>query len=323
MNQKHIQIRDPFVVADQAQRCYYLFGTTDKDCWKGPGTGFDCYRSEDLIDWEGPIPAFRPPPGFWGTHNFWAPEVHHYQGRYYMFATFAGERVFRGTQILVSDLISGPYVPLTDGPITPGNWQCLDGTLHIDGKGEPWIVFCHEWMQVHDGAMYAMRLSHDLTRAAAPPVFLFNASQAPWAYRSGWPGPGQPSQFPAYLSGPEVAASYPFPIHVTDGPFLHRKKDGMLLMLWSTLGEEGYTMGLAHSESGEVSGPWIQLAEPLWTQDGGHGMIFRTFEGRLFIAIHHPNQTPLERPLFVEIEETASGIRFKNQASREHADMPK
>ncbi|MFZ0544128.1 MAG: hypothetical protein WAM60_01730 [Candidatus Promineifilaceae bacterium] len=31
--------------------------------------------------------------------------------------------------------VSGPYSPLVDGPITPDNWQCLDGTLHVDEDG--------------------------------------------------------------------------------------------------------------------------------------------------------------------------------------------
>jgi hypothetical protein len=48
-----------------------LFGTTDPNLWGGPATGFDCYMSDDLIPWEGPIPAFRPPAGFWADTQFW------------------------------------------------------------------------------------------------------------------------------------------------------------------------------------------------------------------------------------------------------------
>jgi hypothetical protein len=42
-----------------------LFGSTDPNVWSGPGIGFDCYRSVDLVEWEGPVAAFRPPSGFW------------------------------------------------------------------------------------------------------------------------------------------------------------------------------------------------------------------------------------------------------------------
>jgi arabinan endo-1,5-alpha-L-arabinosidase len=315
MKREDIQIRDPFVLPVPEEQCYYLFGTTDLNCWNDEATGFDCYRSRDLENWDSPIPAFRPPVDFWATHNFWAPEVHRFNGRFYMFATFAADKRYRGTQILVADKPEGPYAPLTDGPITPPNWQCLDGTLYVDPEGAPWIVFCHEWMQVHNGAMHAMQLSADLKKAVAPPVFLFNASEAPWAYPSGWPAKGERSQFPSYLSGPELNAAYPFPLYITDGPFLHRTANGSLLMLWSTLGNDGYTMGLARSTSGHISGPWEQLPEPLWTEDGGHGMLFRSFDGQLYLTLHQPNNTPDERPHFIEVEESKDLILLKKTQS--------
>lgn len=315
MKTNEIQIRDPFVLPVPEEQYYYLFGTTDLNCWNDEATGFDCYRSRDLENWEGPIPAFRPPADFGATHNFWAPEVHRFNGRFYMFATFAADKRYRGTQILVADKPEGPYIPLTDGPITPPNWQCLDGTLYVDPDGAPWIVFCHEWMQVHNGAMHAMQLSADLKEAVAPPVFLFNASEAPWAYPSGWPAEGERSQFPGYLSGPELNTAYPFPLYITDGPFLHRTASGSLLMLWSTLGNDGYTMGLARSRFGHITGPWEQLPEPLWTEDGGHGMLFRSFDGQLYLTLHQPNNTPEERTYFIEVEESKNLILLKKTKS--------
>ena len=312
MKTNEIQIRDPYIYVHRQEPGYYLFGTTDKNCWNGLGVGFDCYQSFDLINWEGPIAAFRPKPGFWATHNFWAPEVHFFKGRYYLLASFIAQRRFRGTQIFVADRIIGPYQPLTDGPITPENWQCLDGTLHIDADGKPWIVFCQEWVQVHDGSMWAMPLTEDLTRPMGRPIFLFNASEASWAYRSGWHGMGQPSQLPPYLSVPDLKSSFDYPLYVTDGPFLHQIENGALSMIWSSLGHEGYTMGVAYSESGKVTGPWKQSEDAIWTKDGGHGMIFRDLEGKLKVSLHQPNDTPNERAIFVEIDETGSTVRLKS-----------
>jgi len=37
--------------------------------------------------------------------------------------------------------------------------------------------------------------------------------------------------------------------------------------------------------------------------DAGHGMVFRAFDGRLLVAVHTPNRTPDERPVFREVRE--------------------
>ncbi len=282
-----IHMRDPFVLPHE-DGWYYLYGSTDENIWSGPATGFDAYRSKDLAAWEGPFPAFRPQPGFWSDTNYWAPEVHRYRGKYYMFATFKAEGVRRGTQILISDSPLGPFRPHSDGPATPREWECLDGTLYVDDAGKPWMVFCHEWVQAKDGTVEAIELSETLDRAVSAPVTLFRASDAPWveAVNSAKHGTG----------------------YVTDGPFLHRCADGTLLMLWSSFRGGRYAQGIARSESGGVLGPWRQEAEPIYESDGGHGMIFARFDGALRLALHTPNRTPDERPAFVPVEETGGRL---------------
>jgi arabinan endo-1,5-alpha-L-arabinosidase len=56
MRLDEIQIRDPFVVTLRDEGACYLFGSTEPNIWDGPGIGFDCYRSVDLVDWESPVP---------------------------------------------------------------------------------------------------------------------------------------------------------------------------------------------------------------------------------------------------------------------------
>jgi len=279
VRKSEIHIRDPFVVPVAEERRYYLYGTTDLDCWQGKATGFDIYTSADLEIWEGPFPAFRPEPGFWADQNYWAPEVHRYRGRYFMFASFKADGVCRGTQVLAADAPRGPFRPHSDGPVTPQGWECLDGTLFLDEAGDPWIIFCHEWVQVHDGEMCAIRLTGDLSAAAGIPLLLFHASEAPWGKK------------------PEKIG------FVTDGPFLYRARNGALLMLWSSFGAGGYAQGVARSTSGRIMGPWVQDPRPLYAEDGGHGMLFRTFGGRLMLSLHKPNKTPDERPLFLPLHE--------------------
>ncbi|MBM4164750.1 MAG: glycoside hydrolase [Lentisphaerae bacterium] len=283
-----IQMRDPFVLPVPKEGRYLLFGTTDKNLWSGPGTGFDCYESRDLHNWSGPIPAFRPPADFWANTQFWAPECHAWQGRYYVFASFARDERQRGTQILVADQPEGPYQPHSDGPVTPRDWECLDGTFHVDADGKPWMIFCHEWVQVGNGEMCAIPLSADLRCAISKPVLLFRAAEAAWS--SPFESRGRKTN------------------QVTDGPFLHRLAGGKLLMLWSTMGAKGvYTMGYAVSD-GSILGPWRQSEKAIFVKDGGHGMLFRDFNGRLWMTLHRPNNTPNERPMWVEVIERDEGL---------------
>jgi len=284
-----IHIRDPFVLPVELEKQYYLYGTTGTEAWTNSAQGFDYYISNDLQNWDGPFPAFRPPKGFWADRNFWAPEVHTFRGRYYMLASFKAEGVRRGTQILVADSPKGPFVPVSDEPVTPRDWECLDGTFFVDGNDQAWIVFCHEWVQVGDGEIRALRLSEDLKSAIGEPQLLFHASEASWAQELNSKG----------RKG-----------YVTDGPWLHRLASGALIILWSSFSIGGYTVGIARSASRDILGPWEQLAEPLYAGDGGHCMVFRTFDGQFMLAYHRPNDTPGERPYFVPLRETQEALEI-------------
>ena len=72
-------------------------------------------------------------------------------------------------------------------------------------------------------------------------------------------------------------------------------------------------MGIARSSTGHVEGPWVQEPKPLWSEDGGHGMIFRSFEGRLLVTLHQPNNTPTqERAVFRELCENGNALYLKS-----------
>lgn len=286
-----IQMRDPFVLLHEGS--YYLYGSTDKDIWKSDGVGFDVYRSNGGLDeFEGPFPAFRPPQGFWSLKNFWAPEVYRYGGGWVMFATFLPKNGRRGTAVLKAKSPMGPFLPLGGAPLTPAAWECLDGTLYVE-EGIPYMVFCHEWQQVGDGQICVMRLDEDLSAAAGEPELLFTASAAPWAKPLAGRAPGS---------------------YVTDGPYLYRAKNGSLLMLWSSFGEDGrYRIGVATSQSGLLKDPWLQSNEPLYTADGGHGMLFGAKDGTLYLAIHTPNNTPMERPIFCEVLEQDGSLSLSGK----------
>ncbi len=290
MTLNQINIRDPFVLPYENK--YYMYGTRGATCW-GECDGFDVYVSEDLTLWSEAIEVFHKPEGFWADRNYWAPEVHYYNGLFYAFVSFKSLDRCRGTQILISDSPTGPFRLHSDGPVTPSDWECLDGTFYVDENGQPYMVFCHEWVQVADGEMCLIKLSPDLKAAVSEPILLFKASEPSWAR--------------TVKNGPN---------YVTDGPFVYQpidKSDASsttsstakkpLLILWSSFGEEGYTEAIARSESGSITGPWKHDAELLYKKDGGHGMIFRAFDDTLYLTLHTPNETLKEHPVFIKLEE--------------------
>lgn len=117
MKPEEIRIRDPYVLVYDGK--YYLYGTRSETAFVGQAYGFDVYVSEDLFEWEGPFEVFHRPDDFWSKKSYWAPEVHFYKGRFFMFATFANTRKGLGTAILVSDSPMGPFTMWSDGYVTP------------------------------------------------------------------------------------------------------------------------------------------------------------------------------------------------------------
>lgn len=273
-----INIRDPFVLVDGGK--YWLYGTRGPTCW-GPADGFDVYTGTDLVSWEGPSVCFRNDGSFWADRNYWAPEVHPWQGAFYMFASFKSESRRRGTAILRALAPSGPFLPWSAGPVTPPEWECLDGTFHVSRDGTPHMVFCHEWVQAGDGEVLAMPLTEDLKASAGEPFLLFRGSDAAWSR--------------------EIRHSSGVTGYVTDGPFLWRREDGTLICLWSGFSDHGYAQGVAVSDNGEINGHFSQAA-PLFLDNGGHGMLFRTPEGDVLLALHNPNTSLKERPRFIPVD---------------------
>lgn len=279
MKRNEIHIRDPFVLLHQD--IYYLYGTTDTNTWSGNGTGFDFYTSKDLQSFDGPFPAFRPQCNFWGKTNFWAPEVWTYRNSFYMAASFKAPNTCRGVQILKADSPAGPFCSVGSEPITPKDWECLDGTFYLDSDGKPYLIFSHEWLQITDGAICAIQLSEDLSHPLEAPQVLFHASQAFWAIEN---------------------SDFGHKGYVTDGPFLYQNRKGNLVMIWSSFCENGYAIGQSYSQNG-LFGKWIHQNTPIFDRDGGHGMLFRNKGGELLLSIHTPNKTGNEKPVFIPMKE--------------------
>ena len=282
MTLNDIYIRDPYILPYNGT--YYMYGKTLLQ-----QKGFCVYQSTDLVHWSEPQTVFTPPADFWADRDFWAPEVHVFGGAFYLFASFKAEGKCRATQIFKAASPCGPFVPLTKEGITPKDWECLDGTLYVDKKGKPHIVFCHEWAQIGDGTVCEMELSDDLTTAVSEPHLLWKASD--------------------HAAVVDLRADST--TKVTDGPFLVRAENGELLCIWSSFGKNGYMELVARSDNGDIDGHWRIDDEPLSAQHGGHGMIFRAFDGKDRFVMHCPNDHPRERAVLFELVQQDGKLRLK------------
>ncbi len=298
-----IRVRDPFILVDKESKTYYLYAQMQNRLNSTLGeVGVEVYQSKDLKKWSGPTPVFEAPEDFWGRKSVWAPEVHEYRGDYYLFVTFTSYDTLdypgrstapqwkRGTQVLRSKSPLGPFKTISKGTQTPPEWMSLDGSLWVEDE-QPYMVFCHEWAQIKEGTIDLVKLSGDLSEAISTPIQLFGTTDIPWAVSLRERG----SKHHGY---------------VTDGNFVFKTKTGKLVMIWSTFGPAGYALIQAVSENGSIYGPWKHIKEPLFTENGGHGMIFKTLQGKLMLTLHQPNGGKLERARLFEIEDLGDRIRL-------------
>ena len=79
-------------------------------------------------------------------------------------------------------------------------------------------------------------------------------------------------------------------------------------MFWSSIGEHGYTVGLAESKNGRLDGEWVQHAKPFFTENGGHCCLFNDFDGILRMALHQSNNPPDERIKILTIVDDGDGM---------------
>jgi hypothetical protein len=297
-----LSIRDVCILPDPASKTYYMVGPQ--------GRGVRQYTSKDLVTWAGPTQVYNAPADVWGNvqiTSIWAPEIHKYKDKYYLFFTFdsrsplpagadnshkppGSERplVIRGSTTAVSDSITGPFRVIEKHAIPPTEMMTLDGTLWVE-DGQPYMAFCHEWVQTTVGEIQAVKLKDDLSAAADKPFLLFKSSDAAWAKVQ-----------------PEGGT-------VTDGCYFRTSKSGKLFMVWSSFDDRAggprYQVGVAISDSGKIAGPWKHQPQALLPEvDGGHPMLFETFEGKLMMVLHSPGNGNTRAKIY-EMEDTGETLK--------------
>ncbi|MGM9842973.1 MAG: family 43 glycosylhydrolase, partial [Muribaculaceae bacterium] len=141
-----VNFADPYVLLDGDY--YYAYGTNH-------GDGIEVWRSKDLIGWEYKGLALHKD-NCTEKQWFWAPEVYHKNGKYYMYFS-ANEHLFVAT----ADSPTGPFYQQGGYQVQNilGSEKCIDSHVFFDDDGSAWLFF----VRFTDGnCIWSCKLSGDL-----------------------------------------------------------------------------------------------------------------------------------------------------------------
>lgn len=144
----NVSCHDPVIIKEGAKGPWWMFGT---------GVGIEVKSSPDGNKWTGPSKVFRVHPSWTNKYiannpdkNLWAPDIHYYNGIYYLFysaSTFGSNTSAIG--LATSRSLTSPNWIDTNGPIIKSdsskNYNCIDPYLVFDKTGTPWLAFGSFW----------------------------------------------------------------------------------------------------------------------------------------------------------------------------------
>lgn len=210
-------------------------------------------RNVETVIWRG---DHRPDHG----REMWAPELHHINGRWYVYYSQSDGRAgSHRTFALVADDPLGPYRPL--GPV----WDRAHDVWAID-----LTVFDHQ------GRLYALWSGWDGSDDGFPQNIYVAPMADPWTISGerrllSRPQHGWEMSVAPVNEGPEVIR------HPVSGrPFILYAADAS----WS----QAYKIGLLEWTGGEAGDPasWRKMPQP-WFTGGGHGCVVDTPQGSYLV----------------------------------------
>lgn len=282
---------------------YYLYGTNDMRFVQeqsGSTTikaGFFVYTSTDLVNWSNPAGATD---GYaliegdsYGTKGFWAPQVFHYEGMFYMAYT-ANEQI----AIASSKSPLGPFKQKELRPISTVTRQ-IDPFVFFDEDGK---VYLYHVRLMEANRLFVAEINNDFSQMdentlveciGAEPNTWEDTENAHW--------------------------------RVVEGPTVI-KEDGTYYFFYSAndFRNKDYAVGYATSKS--PIGPWIKNSNnPIISRHNvkhygaGHGDLFTTGDKKLFYVLHTHLSESIASPrktAIVEIDKKDGSFEAKPETFR-------
>lgn len=271
--QKKIPFGDPFIML--YKDIYYAYGTSEAD-------GIAVYTSKDLISWKKNKNLVLHKNDTWTNKWFWAPEVFHVNGKFYMYFS-ANEHIC----VAVSKSPLGPFKQIEKKPMIEGE-KCIDNTLFIDDDGKAYLFFD----RFDDGLnICSADLEKDLIHIKPNTIKKCIHVSQPW--EEVWP-------------------------RVNEGAFV-TKRNGIYYLTYSANSYESPFYGIGYATATNINGPWTKYEKnPIYQKVGGlvgigHSAMFKDKEGKLRIVFHAHNSDSKIHPRHMYI----STVNFINKEGKE------
>lgn len=317
-----VQFGDPYVLHHNDK--YYMYGTGG-----GAKNGFAAYSSSDLVNWkhEGQV-YYASNVNGWSDSTaawdgaYWAPEVYHYNGKYYMFYSAQWKQNpnkelenFR-IGVAVADHPTGPFVDLTTHPVFDPGYPIIDANVLFDRTGKIYLYYsraCYKhpvesevaawaklkgWFdEIEESWVYGVELKPDFTGVIGEPVLLLRPpttmddKQAEWESRS--------------VTSREVNRRW------TEGSYIFKYGDLYYIMYSANyFGGKNYAVGYATSKN--PLGPFTKAGNNPVLQKNtdkggtvtgtGHNSVVFLRDGKKMFCVYHARTTETgdERVVFID-----------------------
>jgi GH43 family beta-xylosidase len=244
---------DPYILRDGDT--YYMYGTSSDD-------GFEVFRSDDLIHWEGPMGnkngLVLHKDDVYGEKWFWAPEVYKIGSKYYMYYS-AEEHI----AVAVSDSPLGPFKQ--DSKVPLFETKAIDTHLYIDGNGRKYLYYV---AFTNGNVIWMCELNDDLISVKPNTVKECFGRSQPW----------------------EFSTKEPVGV-VNEGPYI-LKKGKIYYMVYSANHYASPDYGIGYATSSSPGGPWKKYeGNPIYQSPDsltgvGHCSFFTDKAGNLQMVYH-------------------------------------
>lgn len=271
-----VPLGDPFIMFWNG--LYYAYGTQSPN-------GIVVYISEDMLNWtisEQSNGLALNKADVWAERFFWAPEVYHINGKFYMYYS-ADEHICVAT----SDSPLGPFKQDVQQPMIDGE-KCIDNSLFIDDDGKPFLFFD----RFDDGLNICVAELED-NLITIKPATIKKCIHVSQEWEQIWP-------------------------RVNEGSFVI-KHNGTYYMTYSANSYESPFYGVGFATAQAVTGPWTKYENnPILQKPGelvgvGHSAMFTDKEDKLRIVFHAHASTIKIHPRHMYI----GSVQFENRNGKE------